>query len=400
MWINAGKTRHEQFLGGDGLNAIDYVLGASSEGVDTVQFQYGDATALSNGPTGQLTPPLLLMTSAGCVGSHKPLKACPPVEMRSGWHNLPCTCDDSTAGHIVGGWMNAVKGQGGQQPEDKGVYVGASYPLAGMANCAVERSKPPSKPPPPLLPPPPPLPQPPPLPSQPSPMLPPAMPPLTPPLPFSPVPASPPSPPPPLLPLPAWVTFLGGLAWNFPCRVPCGTAVDREAHGLQGPCRVPCRVLVFAVAVLAVALASIMLLLGCVSRCRLALVHANEQRLPGASTRQRKNTQDTYTRLVTLWRKKRKKNTYALIVREDGSQFRFCTKGASQGRAAKHSPSTAKSSSIPVPLRSEGRRPKGSDRAARRQHGHRRKDKPNAIPAAPLQSTGSGSSTGRGSVIL
>ena len=225
------------------------------------------------------------------------------------------------------------------------------------------------------------------------------MPPLTPPLPFSPVPASPPSPPPPLLPLPAWVTFLGGLAWNLPCRVPCGTAVDREAHGLQRPCRVPCRVLAFAVAVLAVALASIMLLLRCVSRSRLALVHANEQRLPEASTRQRKNTQDTYTRLVTLWRKKGKKNSYALIVREDGSHFKFCNKGASQGRAAKHSPSTAKYSSIPVPLRSEGRRPKGSDRAARH-HGHRRKDKPSAKPAAPSQSIGSGSYRRSGSVIL
>ena len=147
MWINAGKTRHEQFLGGDGLNAIDYVLGASSEGVDTLQFQYGDAVGKSNGPTGLLTPPLLLMTRAGCIGSHTPLKACPPVEMRSGWHNLPCTCDDSTARHRVGTWLHGVQEQGDQQPEDKGVYVGAWYPLAGMANCAVERSKPPSKPP-------------------------------------------------------------------------------------------------------------------------------------------------------------------------------------------------------------------------------------------------------------
>ena len=310
MWINAGKTRHEQFLGGDGLNAIDYVLGASSEGVDTLQFQYGDPVDKSNGPTGLLTPPLLLMTRAGCIGSHTPLKACPPVEMRSGWHNLPCTCDDSTARHYVGKWLHDVQEQGDQQPEDKGVYVGAWYPLAGMANCAVERSKPPSKPPPPQPPPPPPRPQPPPLPSQPPQMPPPAMPPLTPPPPFSPAPASPPLPPPPLLPLPAWVTVLGRLAWNLPCRAPCGVAPDREAHGLQRPCAVPCRFLFFAGAAFGGGLLSIMRLLRPVSRRRLPSARANEQRCrrargfdaPEASTRQCK---------------KSKKSTYALIERED-----------------------------------------------------------------------------------
>ena len=303
VWINAGKTRHEQFYGGDGLNAIDVVLGASIEGIDTLQFQYGDSVAPSNGPTGQLTPPLLLMSGAGCIGSHTPLKACPPVEMRSGWHNLPCTCDDSTARHRVGKWLNGVQEQGDQQPEDKGVYVGAWYPLAGMANCAVERSKPPSKPPPPQPPPPPPpppRPQPPPLPSQPPQMPPPAMPPLTPPVPFSPVLVPPPLPPPPLLPLPAWV------------------------HPF------------FAVAIFGVGLVSIMRLFGCVSRCRLASVRASEKRLPEASTRQQKN-EHTVAHRVSLWRKQSKKNTYALIEREDGSQFRFCTNDASQGRTAKHS---------------------------------------------------------------
>ena len=300
MWINAGKTRHEQFLGGDGLNAIDYVLGASSEGVDTLQFQYGDSVAPSNGPTGQLTPPLLLMTREVCIGSHTPLKACPPVEMRSGWHNLPCTCDDSTARHRVGKWLNGVQEQGDQQPEDKGVYVDAWYPLAGMANCAVEHSKPPSKSPPLPPPPQPPSPQPPPLPSQPPQMPPPAMPPLTPPVPFSPVLVPPPLPPPPLLPLPAWV------------------------HPF------------FAVAIFGVGLVSIMRLFGCVSRCRLASVRASEKRLPEASTRQQKD-EHTVAHRVSLWRKQSKKNTYALIEREDGSQFRFCTNDASQGRTAKHS---------------------------------------------------------------
>ena len=97
-----------------------------------------------------------------------------------------------------------------------------------------------------------------------------------------------------------------------------------------------------------------MLLLRCISRCRLALVRANEQ--PEASTRQRKN-KDTNTRgLVSLWRKTSKKSTYAR-VREDGSQFEFCTNDASKGRAAKHSPSAAKSALTPVPLTiSEGRR--------------------------------------------
>ena len=303
--------------------------------MDTLQFQYGDAVAKSNGPTGLLTPPLLLMTRAGCIGSHTPLKACPPVEMRSGWHNLPCTCDDSTARHRVGSWLHGVQEQGDQQPEDKGVYVGAWYPLAGMANCAVERSKPPSKPPP----------LPPPLPSQPPQIPPPAMPPLTPPLPFSPVPASPPLPPPPLLPLPAWVPF-------------------------------------FAVAVFGVGLVSIMRLFRCVSCCRLASVRANEQRLPEASTRQHKN-KHTLAHRVSLWRKKSKKNTYELIEREDGSRFRVCTNDASHaGRTAKHSRSrrssrkketitekipssrAAKSASTPAPLKSEGRRPNGGGRAA------------------------------------
>ena len=311
VWINAGKTRHEQFLGGDGLNAIDYVLGASSEGVDTLQFQYGDSVAPSNGPTGQLTPPLLLMTRAGCIGSHTPLKACPPVEMRSGWHNLPCTCDDSTARHYVGKWLHDVQEQGDQQPEDKGVYVGAWYPLAGMANCAVERSKPPSKSPPLPPPPQPPSPQPPPLPSQPpqmpSPAMPPLIPPPTPPPPFSPAPASPPLPPPPVLPLPAWVTVLGRLAWNLPCRAPCGVALDREAHGLQRPCAVPCRVPLFAGAAFGAGLYSIMRLLRPVSRRRLASARrARGFDAPEASTRQCKNK-----------RKKSQKSTYALIERED-----------------------------------------------------------------------------------
>ena len=127
-------------------------------------------------------------------------------------------------------------------------------------------------------------PHPPPLPSQPPQMPLPAMPPLTPPLPFSPVPASPALPPPPLLPLPAWV-------------VPF-----------------------FAVAVFGVGLVSIMRLFRRVSRCRLASVRANEQRLPGASTRQRKN-EHTLAHRVSLWRKESKKNTYALLEREDGTVY-------------------------------------------------------------------------------
>ena len=140
--------------------------------------------------------------------------------------------------------------------------------------------------------------------------------PQSPPLPHSPVPSLPPSPSAPLSPPPAWVTTMAGLAWKLPCRVPCGIAPDRATFGLQEPCQAPCPVIVFALAALIVALASIVLLHKCTRALlrRLAL-----WRGPELVKRGRKKSSP---------RRGRKKRTYACVGKEDD----VCTNGASQGR--------------------------------------------------------------------
>ena len=126
------------------MNPVDAVLNASSDGLDTVQFQFGDAVAEID-ESRNLQPPLLLMTGSGCIDRRDPLKACLPVEMKSGWYDEPCPCDDSTAPHVVGrDFLEAVRQQGDQQPADEGVQPGEPYPLSGPLNCgAVSPPEPP-----------------------------------------------------------------------------------------------------------------------------------------------------------------------------------------------------------------------------------------------------------------
>ena len=229
------------------------------------------------------------MTSEGCVGSYTPLKACPPVELRSGWHNLPCACDDSTARHRVQN-MDSVKEQGEQQPPDEGVYPGAWFPLAGTINCQVVRSnRPPSVPPPlsPPTPPPPPFPEAPP----PSPE-PPSHPQHCPPPPTMP----PPSPPPPRMPSPASPTLLASAV------AAVAPGASQLAAVVPGASQLPEEFVHFIVGLLALAVLSFL--------CTCAGVRAVRRRVPDRAHRSA-----VTPKLKAKRRRKPKK--YARLAREE-----------------------------------------------------------------------------------
>ena len=232
VWINVNRTRHVHnlydawysvyntsdsaystyeamnFSGATGPywpNAVDFALYARSEGIDTLQFTLGDRWY-------DMQPPLLLVTSETCIGRHEPLRACLDTEVRAGWANLPCECDDTTRDKPIDrDFLHAVEVQGEQQPPH--VDYRQQFASAGNINCALLPLPPPTPPRPPRESPPPVLPPcpsvPPASPSSPSPTLPPS--PAAPSPPRSP-PSAPPRLPPPSLPLPLPPSSADGLA--------------------------------------------------------------------------------------------------------------------------------------------------------------------------------------------
>ena len=91
IWIQAEKPSYTQTLS----NVLSDGLGASSNGSDTMIYEFGDDVGY---PSPNLAP-LLVVTRSSCMGRRgreQALKSCLPFETRSGWHDLPCKCDDST----------------------------------------------------------------------------------------------------------------------------------------------------------------------------------------------------------------------------------------------------------------------------------------------------------------
>ena len=104
IWINTGKTRAVKALemppGVSNPVARD-VLKAASDGVDTLQYQWGDVVDEGGGVVSR--PPLLVSARNECTARLSGLQTCLPRagtrsqpwhEARGGWHNLPCVCDE------------------------------------------------------------------------------------------------------------------------------------------------------------------------------------------------------------------------------------------------------------------------------------------------------------------
>ena len=96
VWVNTGRTRAAASLrlpaGIRNPVAIE-VLKAVRDGVDTLQYAWGDA--VYQGRDQFTWPPLLVSTSPECVGRQQGVRACLPSEMRGGWHDSACMCDDA-----------------------------------------------------------------------------------------------------------------------------------------------------------------------------------------------------------------------------------------------------------------------------------------------------------------
>ena len=150
VWINTNRTRHahdlfdsESISKGSATpveikpshrkrygRTLEYILYARSEGIDTLQFTFGD-------PWMDVKAPLLIITSETCVGRNKILRTCLDCQTRSGWADLPCVCDDTTRTIFPdGGYLASVEAQ---TPEQQPPFVapGSAFPRAGPLNCAV-----------------------------------------------------------------------------------------------------------------------------------------------------------------------------------------------------------------------------------------------------------------------
>jgi hypothetical protein len=214
--------------------ALEFILHARSQGIDTLQFTFGDPTIGGKAP-------LLVITSETCVGRDEPLRTCLSCEVRAGWADLPCECDDSTHNinidfDFLANVEKQVLGQDLPRPT-------LPFGRAGTLNCAVVQSPPPQ-----------PLPQPPP---SPRPMPPPQAPPSSPqpsrplPLPHLPPPPwhAPPLPPPaspastmsPLIPLLLGGFFtmgcLSGVLWRNRARRRGDLVSSHEDLEAHNPCR-------------------------------------------------------------------------------------------------------------------------------------------------------------------
>ena len=127
VWLNTGLTEHHYTLPSD---LLQRTLDASRRGVDTLQVTFGDDYAGTHAP--------LVLVTAGCVGrpQSQPLRACLPERMlRGGWHDRPCSCDDSA--HYTGLNLKYLHGVETQAPEQQPLRVNPDRPFltAGALNC-------------------------------------------------------------------------------------------------------------------------------------------------------------------------------------------------------------------------------------------------------------------------
>lgn len=109
IWINVGVTEviHKLQRPGDRWPAVSAVVEAAQRGVDTLQWGFGDKVGDGSGAN---WPPLLVRIT-GCVGRSAGIATCLPndghhplvTSTRSGWHDQPCACDEST------GILNCVR---------------------------------------------------------------------------------------------------------------------------------------------------------------------------------------------------------------------------------------------------------------------------------------------------
>ena len=202
VWISTGEkvlafedmlSRHEELQRQDVQLAapIFDILDEHSRGGQMVHFRFGDPT--NSVSSVDVRPPLVVLVRDVCVARSEGIKACVPGELYSGWHNLPCTCDDSELPLPL--WHNNWF-EGLLQFWDRQNRTG--LPMSprptrddesmnsGLINCQdiSPPLSPPLSPPPPSLPPPTPPPSPPPPsplpPSPPPPKLPPRSPPASP----------------------------------------------------------------------------------------------------------------------------------------------------------------------------------------------------------------------------
>lgn len=100
IWLNLGRTlvpsnadcRYPHVSQVDNTRVH---LDAATRGFDTCQYAHGDPTTTWGGR--RLCAPLIVVVRRECMGRLNGLRACVPsqLQLRSGWHDLPCQCVDA-----------------------------------------------------------------------------------------------------------------------------------------------------------------------------------------------------------------------------------------------------------------------------------------------------------------
>ncbi|KAL1514593.1 hypothetical protein AB1Y20_003687 [Prymnesium parvum] len=181
IWINTGVSEFpDDDPSRENLDPLYVLLDAAARGVDTCQYDFGDAVPYA--PGREVFAPLVVMTHRECIGRSEGIKACVPGGvLRSGWHDLECECEDLETDFPV--WRREGEARWREQFEQSSAFPGAIKPElpewgelpqnARLLNCRPLLSPPPHDPPPP---PPPAVPPPVPAPQSPSPASPPPLP--------------------------------------------------------------------------------------------------------------------------------------------------------------------------------------------------------------------------------
>ena len=114
IWLNIGRTLLPTSVGCHSSSSLAQHdntrihLDAATRGFDTCQYPFGDPTTTWGGL--KLCGPLIVIVHPGCMGRLNGLRACLPtqLQLRSGWHDLPCQCIDSSL-HVTLWSNNATK---------------------------------------------------------------------------------------------------------------------------------------------------------------------------------------------------------------------------------------------------------------------------------------------------
>jgi len=129
IWINLGVTEVVRKLQrpGEQWPVVSTVMQAAQRGVDTLQWGFGDRVMDEQGEN---WPPLLVRIT-GCMGRSAGIGTCLPDEglptgTRSGWHDQPCTCDESA------GVLNCVR----SEPTSSMVHAATKSTTSSMVHAA------------------------------------------------------------------------------------------------------------------------------------------------------------------------------------------------------------------------------------------------------------------------